>query len=35
MTYIIVTSAAVVTGFFVEWGQRHCEGWAHMRDQDL
>jgi hypothetical protein len=35
MTYIIATSAAVFTGFLVEWGQRRCEAWAYMRDKDL
>jgi len=32
MTVIIATSAAVITGFVVEWGQRQCEAWAfHAR----
>ena len=36
MTIIIATtSAAVITGFVVEWGQRQCETWAFTRDKDL
>jgi hypothetical protein len=35
MTIIIATSAAVLTGFVVEWGQRQCEAWAFMREKDL
>jgi hypothetical protein len=35
MTYILATSAAVLTGFLVDWGQRRCEAWAYMRDKDL
>ena len=35
MTYIIMTSAAVVTGVLVEWAQRQCEAWAFMREKDL
>ena len=35
MAFIVATSAAVVTGFFIEWGQRQCEAWAFMRDKDL
>jgi hypothetical protein len=36
MTFMIATStAAVVTGFFVEWAQRRCELWAQLRDKDL
>jgi hypothetical protein len=35
MTFIIMTSAAVVTGVFVEWGQRRCEVWAFMREKDM
>jgi hypothetical protein len=35
MAIIITTSAAVITGFVVEWGQRHCEAWAFMREKDL
>jgi hypothetical protein len=35
MTVIIATSAAVITGFVVEWGQHQCEVWAFMREKDL
>jgi hypothetical protein len=35
MTIIIATSAAVFTGFVVEWSQRQCEAWAFMREKDL
>jgi hypothetical protein len=36
MTFFIATSAAaVVTGVFVEWAQRHCELWVQFRDKDL
>jgi len=35
MAIIIATSAAVITGFVVEWGQRQCEAWALMREKDL
>jgi hypothetical protein len=36
MTIIIATSsAAVVTGFFIEWAQRRCELWSYARDKDL
>ena len=35
MTIIIATSAVVITGFVVEWGQRQCEAWAFMREKDL
>ena len=35
MAIIITTSAAVITGFVVEWGQRQCEAWAFMREKDL
>ena len=35
MTYIFVATAALLAGFFVEWGQRRCEAWAYMRDKDL
>jgi hypothetical protein len=35
MAIIIATSAAVITGFVVEWGQRQCEAWAFMREKDL
>jgi hypothetical protein len=35
VTIIIATSAAVITGFLVEWGQRQCEAWAFMREKDL
>jgi hypothetical protein len=36
MTFFIATStAAVVSGFVVEWAQRRCELWAQLRDKDL
>jgi hypothetical protein len=36
MTIIVAaTSAAVITGLVVEWGQRQCEAWAFMREKDL
>jgi hypothetical protein len=35
MAIIIAASAAVITGFAVEWGQRQCEAWAFMREKDL
>jgi hypothetical protein len=35
MTYIIAISVAVAAGVVIEWGQRHCEAWAYLRDKDL
>ncbi len=35
MTTMIVVSCAGLAAWVLEWGQRHCEQWAAMRDMDL
>jgi hypothetical protein len=35
MTWVIALASAAFTGWTVEWAQRRCELWAHMRDKDL
>jgi hypothetical protein len=35
MTWMIAVSCAALTGWTVEWAQRHCERWAYERDKDL
>jgi hypothetical protein len=35
MTWMISLASAAFTGWTVEWAQRRCELWAHVRDKDL
>jgi hypothetical protein len=35
LTFVALTTTAVITAFSVEWAQRKCELWAALRDRNL
>jgi hypothetical protein len=35
MTWMMALTAAGLTGWMVEWTQRGCEQWAHVRECNL
>jgi hypothetical protein len=35
LTFVALTTTAVITAFSVEWAQRKCELWAALRDGNL